>query len=491
VTPVAPANGAVVRTAMFLAWSESTDPDTDALTYSVEIAEDAGFSTGLLVKDDILIPIAQISLADGLLDGQTYYWRVSAVDEFGLSSGPSAAFTFNTDNTNETFDAAIHGVVVDKLASGNPPIEDVTIETLGLSPNDSDDSSASGFFNLIQVRLTSQTQEVTIRISKSGFITQEMTVTATAGDDIADAGTIELIPTGGQFVWGDLSADGQAGTYDGSLILQWLLSMITTFPVDPSYVKPDFPPGGDVNDDAALGGLDGSEILQLKVDAISQFTADTDGNGVGPEGLKAFRRSSKGDPGPTTRILSVPELIELDPGDEVLVPVDIDDATGVLSLLIDLRFHGLVLEYLGFEKGGLLNNWGTVGDNLLGDTVRVVGFGAQPLNGSGTLVRLRFRVRETASGLISQLDLTQAQLNDGAIPTVMANGTLLVSGESLADVDRDGDIDAVDIQFVINAALDIPLPEGYNADLTGDDVTNAQDVQLVILGALGLTKEAR
>ncbi|MBI5091798.1 MAG: hypothetical protein HZB26_05060 [Candidatus Hydrogenedentes bacterium] len=51
-----------------------------------------------------------------------------------------------------------------------------------------------------------------------------------------------------------------------------------------------------------------------------------------------------------------------------------------------------------------------------------------------------------------------------------------------ADVDHSGDVDAVDIQLVINQALDIAT--GYDCDIDNSGAVDAVDVQLVINGAL-------
>jgi len=56
----------------------------------------------------------------------------------------------------------------------------------------------------------------------------------------------------------------------------------------------------------------------------------------------------------------------------------------------------------------------------------------------------------------------------------------------VGDIDGDGDVDAVDIQFVINAALGLPIPSTYKADFNNDDNVNAVDIQTSINGALGI-----
>lgn len=54
------------------------------------------------------------------------------------------------------------------------------------------------------------------------------------------------------------------------------------------------------------------------------------------------------------------------------------------------------------------------------------------------------------------------------------------------DIDRNGTVNAIDVQLVINGALNLPVPPGMNTDVNGDGATNAIDVQVVINAALGL-----
>ena len=55
-----------------------------------------------------------------------------------------------------------------------------------------------------------------------------------------------------------------------------------------------------------------------------------------------------------------------------------------------------------------------------------------------------------------------------------------------ADVNRDGRVNASDIQLVINAVLGIPIDPDYDADVNKDGEVNAQDIQLVINTVLGI-----
>ena len=60
----------------------------------------------------------------------------------------------------------------------------------------------------------------------------------------------------------------------------------------------------------------------------------------------------------------------------------------------------------------------------------------------------------------------------------------------VGDVNNDGVIDAIDVQFVINAALGLEIPPGLNPDRNFSGSVGAVDVQLVINDALGITPDA-
>lgn len=68
----------------------------------------------------------------------------------------------------------------------------------------------------------------------------------------------------------------------------------------------------------------------------------------------------------------------------------------------------------------------------------------------------------------------------GAVPASAAEPMVA------ADVNRDGAVNAVDLQLVINAALGLAIHPAYNADVNRNASVNAVDIQLVINAALGI-----
>ncbi|MFP4502439.1 MAG: cohesin domain-containing protein [Candidatus Hydrogenedentota bacterium] len=222
------------------------------------------------------------------------------------------------------------------------------------------------------------------------------------------------------FTWGDLAnAPGQApditcddivGGLDAALMLRWdvgLTDVLYSCPDNTPYTYPDFPPGGDVNGDGVLGGLDASLVLRYDAGVIDCFPADTDCDGTGP-GKAAIKQVGE-------RVLSLPVAGALPGNGEVLeVPVHIDDASGVFSYRVSLRYPERALRLEETAAGGLTTDWlGPVRNNADG-IVTVAGSGTESANGPGTLVTLRFTVVEDAEPVALTFENT-TRLNDGNI----------------------------------------------------------------------------
>jgi hypothetical protein len=93
-----PASGSSLKTVSSFEWTAATDPENDLFTYTLEIATDAAF-TKIVYKEEELAVTATYVPDGTLKDLTSYYWRITAIDQFGASS-TSAASSFTTDNTN-------------------------------------------------------------------------------------------------------------------------------------------------------------------------------------------------------------------------------------------------------------------------------------------------------------------------------------------------------------------------------------------------------
>lgn len=92
-------------------------------------------------------------------------------------------------------------------------------------------------------------------------------------------------------------------------------------------------------------------------------------------------------------------------------------------------------------------------------------------------------IGEPASGRMSGGDY---EVTGGFIAVFLGNAAPEPPSFDPADINRDGSVNAVDVQLVINAALAIPIDPAYNADVDANGAVNAIDVQLVINAALGI-----
>jgi len=71
-------------------------------------------------------------------------------------------------------------------------------------------------------------------------------------------------------------------------------------------------------------------------------------------------------------------------------------------------------------------------------------------------------------------------------PSGVAAQSFALTPDIPTDINGDNQVNAVDVQLVINGALGLELPEGAQPDVNFDNSINAVDVQLVINAALGL-----
>jgi len=407
---VYPDDGATVYTTTFFAWTESVDPEGDSVTYRLEVAEDSGFSVGLIVKEGILATVAQLSEADGLVDGESYYWRVIPVDEYGASPETNEVRAFNVDNDiNPNWPGVLVGVIRHSVTE--EPIAGATVTVTRDEGTRITTSLSRGEYYVTD--MTADTY--TVHVSALGYQSQSQTGVVVHAGESTEANFV-LVPDDAPFLWGEVSAEGVVGSYDGSLILQWMKGLIDCFPCDPGIVKPAFPPRADVSGNGFVTQYDASLILRWKVGLIDCLPADQNCDGEGPDGAGKRRVEPYARMTEQTYVMSVPETIIGEPGEEIDVPVMLDDASGVFSYYFDLRFDNGMLDYVDATAGSLTGGWAEPTPNAEQDNgrVRAAEAGVTPLEGSGSLVVLHFRISDSAAcGERTLLHLADAQLDDG------------------------------------------------------------------------------
>ena len=99
---VAPLKGEAFDEQGLFSWQAATDPDPfDAVSYRLEVAADASFSSPVLSQtvSGTSVQLGSLQNESRLQDGTTYYWRVVAVDGTGLETPASNTGSFLYDTT--------------------------------------------------------------------------------------------------------------------------------------------------------------------------------------------------------------------------------------------------------------------------------------------------------------------------------------------------------------------------------------------------------
>lgn len=95
---VAPANNLLcIDNAVAFQWNDSSDPDSDAISYQIQISKDIQFN-----QIDYTNSSQTSNKTVSLDKGMRYYWRVKAIDSKNLSSNYSAVFQFYTEGVGLT-----------------------------------------------------------------------------------------------------------------------------------------------------------------------------------------------------------------------------------------------------------------------------------------------------------------------------------------------------------------------------------------------------
>jgi hypothetical protein len=95
---VAPVNNLLcIDNAVAFQWNASSDPDSDMVTYQIEISKDNQFAQ-IAYTNSSNTASKTVSLEKGV----RYYWRVKAIDSKNLSSNYSAVFQFYTEGVGLT-----------------------------------------------------------------------------------------------------------------------------------------------------------------------------------------------------------------------------------------------------------------------------------------------------------------------------------------------------------------------------------------------------
>jgi hypothetical protein len=86
-----------INNAVAFTWNPATDPDGDAISYTIEVSKDNAFT-----QIEHSLSSSSTSKNISLEKGKQYYWRVKSVDSKNASSSWSSIFQFQTEGVGLT-----------------------------------------------------------------------------------------------------------------------------------------------------------------------------------------------------------------------------------------------------------------------------------------------------------------------------------------------------------------------------------------------------
>ena len=137
------------------------------------------------------------------------------------------------------------------------------------------------------------------------------------------------------------------------------------------------------------------------------------------------------------RLISIPARLAVTPGEELEVPIHLDDGSNVFTYRVQVLFPSAELTYNRVENGSLTAGWFAPSVNLDPGVVTMAGAGWTSLSGGGEILRLVFDVTGAPQGgALSFGPLTG--LNDGTTTAETTEG-FFGPGFENCTADQDGD----------------------------------------------------
>ena len=189
---------------------------------------------------------------------------------------------------------------------------------------------------------------------------------------------------------GDVSRNGDVGSYDASLVLRHVVGFSTLTGLDSTVA--------DVSGNGTISAWDASLILRFVVGIISRFPAEGGvAKGVGTE------RSIALDP------------VEHAYGDLLRVPITIDDMAGVFAGELEIRLTPSEAAFVDIRPSDQTSVY-HFAFRAQQDRIRVAFAGTESPTGPARIAEIILRPLRSRADPLAHLTIHQARLNEGMIP---------------------------------------------------------------------------
>lgn len=222
---------------------------------------------------------------------------------------------------------------------------------------------------------------------------------------------------------------------------------------------------------------------------------------LGTKGAGVFRNSVAPIP-PQDIIVSLPNIATA-AGTSVEIPIDVTSLSGqgILSYEFTLTCNSpdsiLSFDASPVTAGTLsgANGWSVQVNSTAPNQVKVGAFGAAPLFGKGTLLKLKARVvAGAAAGDSTGLVLSNFLFNAGTPQPSLLNGSVTIHERVCGDADESGSVQAYDAALALREAMGPMSPPPapltvmgrINADVNMDGKVQAYDAALILTHVVGL-----
>jgi hypothetical protein len=212
-----------------------------------------------------------------------------------------------------------------------------------------------------------------------------------------------------QMIAGDVTGNCWVNAYDASFILKHVVGLIPQFPIskDWKFIPADFPLDTlnwcTAPDSVFYDSL--SEDMCCCEDWTGILYGDLSGNWDNV-------LLAGGDHQQDVLSRLVVKDIMVNPGEEFVVPIQVQDISEVYAVELNLSYDNSLLSLVDVSSGDLLQGY-YFEKNLSQSQVRLAMAGTEPIQGSGDLVYLTFKVLPQAQeGTTTQLEVSHFCLNE-------------------------------------------------------------------------------